>query len=128
MQIWGKHMVLNLIKCDSYAIRDKDTILEWGKTLIKNIDMKSYGKPIIERFALDNPESAGYTYLQMIETSNISAHFAEKSNNVFIDIFSCKDYDNHIVIDTCKYFFNFIDCKYIILNRMIDGRIIQDET
>jgi S-adenosylmethionine decarboxylase len=31
--------------------------------------------------------------VQLIETSLVSAHFAEDSNAVYLDIFSCKWYD-----------------------------------
>ncbi|HRJ13039.1 MAG TPA: polyamine aminopropyltransferase, partial [Alphaproteobacteria bacterium] len=51
---------------------------------------------ILEHFATHKKETAGYTFLQMIETSNIAAHFAENLGEVYIDIFSCRDFDADI--------------------------------
>jgi hypothetical protein len=65
--------------------------------------MKPYGKPFIEKFG-DEPHLKGYTLIQPIHTSSITAHFAEQSGDAYIDIFSCKWFDEaivHAVIDDC---------------------------
>lgn len=36
---------------------------------------------------------AGYSMIQLIETSLISAHFADRTNAAYLDIFSGKPYD-----------------------------------
>ena len=42
---------------------------------------------------------AGYSMVQLISTSLISGHFANDTNNAYLDIFSCKGYDPAIVED-----------------------------
>jgi len=42
---------------------------------------------------------------QLIETSLISAHFANQSNTTYLDVFSCKAYDPKTVADFSKKFF-----------------------
>ena len=73
---------------------------------MKTIDMVAYGEPIIEHFATHSHEAAGYTLLQMIETSNIAAHFAENIGQVYIDVFSCKAFDAELALGVCKKYFN----------------------
>jgi len=34
----------------------------------------------------------GYTLVQLIETSDITCHFAEEDNSVYLDLFSCKPF------------------------------------
>jgi hypothetical protein len=45
----------------------------------------------------------------LIETSNICAHFVpddlEGGNAMYLDVFSCKEYDDQIVIDLVKKYF-----------------------
>jgi S-adenosylmethionine/arginine decarboxylase-like enzyme len=45
----------------------------------------------------------GYTLVQLIETSNITAHFVEETNDVYIDVFSCKPFNkkdvDRVVLD-----------------------------
>ena len=42
---------------------------------------------------------------QLIETSLISAHFANQSNTTYLDVFSCKAYDPKTVVEFAKSFF-----------------------
>ena len=72
---WGQHLVLDFNGCPKELLSDKKNILKWNKELVEAIDMVAYGGPIIEHFASHSLEAEGYTLLQMIETSNISAHF-----------------------------------------------------
>jgi S-adenosylmethionine/arginine decarboxylase-like enzyme len=52
--------------------------------------MVAYGQPMIHHFG--SGDKAGYTLVQLIETSNITAHFCEESGDAFIDVFSCKPF------------------------------------
>ena len=103
---WGQHLVLDFNGCPKELLADKENILNWSKELVKAIDMVAYGEPIIEHFATHSHEAAGYTLLQMIETSNIAAHFAENIGQVYIDVFSCKAFDAELALGVCKKYFN----------------------
>ena len=103
--MWGQHLILDLSGCNIAKISDGPNILEWVKKLVPAIDMVSYGEPILEHFATQKDETAGYSLIQLIETSNIAAHFAEKLGQVYIDVFSCKEFDEQVAIDICKEFF-----------------------
>jgi S-adenosylmethionine decarboxylase len=48
---------------------------------------------------------AGFSMTQLIETSLISAHFANQSNTTYLDVFSCKAYDPKTVVEFSKGFF-----------------------
>ena len=50
-------------------------------------------------------DKKGYPLLQLIETSNITAHFSEDTNAAYIDIFSCKEFDVERVAEFTKEFF-----------------------
>ena len=102
---WGQHLVLDFNGCPKELLADKENILNWNKELVHSIDMVAYGDPVIEHFATHSREAAGYTLLQMIETSNIAAHFAENIGQVYIDVFSCKAFDVEIALGICKNYF-----------------------
>lgn len=106
--MWGYHLALDIAKCNPIAIRSKPIIYQFSKKLVKDIDMVAYGDPHIVMFGTGNKK--GYTLLQLIETSNISAHFCEEDNGFFLDVFSCKPYDKDIVVDVVKKYF---EPKYI---------------
>ena len=102
---WGQHLVLDFNGCPKELLEDKENILNWNKELVHAIDMVAYGDPVIEHFATHSHEAAGYTLLQMIETSNIAAHFAENIGQVYIDVFSCKAFDVEAALGICKKYF-----------------------
>lgn len=116
-QPWGQHLVLDFNGCPQSLLSCKENILKWTKELVKAIDMVAYGEPIIEHFATHSHEAAGYTMLQMIETSAIAAHFAENIGQVYIDIFSCKPYDNNVALEVCKSYFQPTEVKQTTLVR-----------
>ena len=103
---WGQHLALDFNGCPKELLANKENIMNWSKELVKTIDMVAYGEPIIEHFATHSHEAAGYTLLQMIETSNIAAHFAENIGQVYIDVFSCKAFDAELALGVCKKYFN----------------------
>lgn len=100
---WGYHLIVNAGGCNPESIRSKENITAFSKALVKRIDMVAYGAPRVVRFGSGNKQ--GYTLVQLIETSNIMAHFCEETNDVYLDIFSCKPfrpYDAMQIID--EYF------------------------
>lgn len=116
---WGQHLVLDLNGCPTELLASKDNIAKWSKELVEAIDMVAYGDPVIEHFATHSHEAAGYTLLQMIETSNIAAHFAENIGQVYIDVFSCKEFDVQVAIDVCKKYFEPQQINKANMNRGI---------
>ena len=108
---WGQHLVLDFNGCPKELLADRENILNWISELVHAIDMVAYGEPVIEHFATHSHEAAGYTLLQMIETSNIAAHFAENIGQVYIDVFSCKAFDVEVALGICKKYFNPIQAN-----------------
>ena len=92
---WGKHLILNARNCYPHAIRSAAVIERFCKDLVMEIDMKAYGEPQIVHFGTG--EAKGYTLVQLIETSNITAHFSESSNTMYLDVFSCKSFQEESV-------------------------------
>lgn len=99
---WGYHLIVDAAQCDSKSISSKKVIETFIKKLVPAIDMISYGAPRIVRFGEGN--KLGYTLVQLIQTSCISAHFCEENNSVYLDIFSCKSFDPKValrIFDEC---------------------------
>ena len=55
--------------------------------------------------------------MQLIETSNIAAHFVESNNTMYLDVFSCKPYDNDIVIASVEQYFDAQKVKQHFITR-----------
>ncbi len=100
---WGFSLSMDLKSCDPATIRSREKIQDYVIQLCKVIDMKRFGDVQIEHFGSGNKE--GFTMVQLIETSNIVAHFANDIEAAFIDIFSCKDFEFQTVIEFTMNFF-----------------------
>ena len=112
---WGLSSSIDLHNCDTVLIRDEEKIKEFVVKLCELIDMKRFGECMVVNFGEDE-EGAGFSMTQLIETSLISGHFANKTNRVFLDVFSCKFYSPEIVAEFAKEFFN---AKEYILNSIL---------
>lgn len=100
---WGYHMIVDAYNAPIELISSAPNIEVFAKTLVNRIDMKAYGEPQIIHFGDGDKE--GYTLVQLIETSNITAHFSEDTGNFYLDVFSCREYDREEVIKTVNQFF-----------------------
>ena len=101
---WGQEMQADLRHCNPETIRDRDKIELFVIQLCDLIKMKRYGECHIVNFGED-PRVAGYSVFQMIETSNISAHLANETNTVYLNVFSCKAFDTKLVEEYASKFF-----------------------
>ena len=105
LNYFGQHFLLDCGECDYESITDKEKILEFCDFLIKEIDMIPVGDPQIE-YCLEGDLNEGYSLLQLIVTSNITAHFVTKSKTAYIDIFSCKEFSTETVKNVVKSYFD----------------------
>lgn len=101
---WGYHMVCDAADCDRAAVTNPEHIRNFAKDLVKAIDMVAYGEPQVIHFGEDN--KAGYTLCQLIETSNIMAHFCDDTGDCYLDIFSCKEYEMKVAEALFRKYFN----------------------
>jgi len=94
--VWGVASAIDIYNCSPEKIRDADYIRRFVKELCDLIEMKRFGETQVIHFGEDE-RVAGFSMVQLIETSLISAHFANLTNTVYLDVFSCKPYDAEIV-------------------------------
>jgi S-adenosylmethionine/arginine decarboxylase-like enzyme len=104
LRTWGKHLILDAAGCSPKRIGSSIVIKNFTNELVRRIDMKAYGEPQIVMFGTGNKK--GYTLIQLIETSNIAGHFVEENNSMYLDVFSCKNFDPDVVKQAVNEFFD----------------------
>ncbi len=107
--LWGISSSFDIYNCTPETIRSADKIKQFVIELCDLIDMKRFGETIVVHFGEDE-KVAGYSMMQLIETSLISAHFANKTNAIYLDVFSCKAYDVKAVEAFAVQFFGGSHC------------------
>ena len=109
--VWGWELQLDCGVCNPINIRDPLLIKAFARDLVKAIDMVAFGEPIVVHFGEE--DKMGYTLVQLIETSNITAHFSEDTSSAFINVFSCKPFDKEVVKEVVK---NYFESEVILMN------------
>lgn len=108
-QVWGVASSIDIYNCNPATIRSAEKIKEFVKKLCDLIEMKRFGETMVVHFG-EEERVAGYSMVQLIETSLISAHFANMNNTVYLDVFSCKKYELKAIEDFAMAFFEGESC------------------
>ncbi len=106
---WGLDGSFDIYDCNPETIRDADEIKRFVRELCELIEMKRFGECVVVNFG-ENERVAGFSMTQLIETSLISAHFANATNTTYLDVFSCKPYNPKIVKEFAMEFFGGSRC------------------
>ena len=108
-KVWGIASSFDIYNCNPEAIRDAGKIKQFVIELCDLIEMRRFGETVVVNFGEDE-RVAGFSMTQLIETSLISAHFANQSNATYLDVFSCKPYDPEVVRDFATKYFGGSHC------------------
>jgi S-adenosylmethionine decarboxylase len=101
---WGVLTSIDIYESDPAIIRNAKSIEQFVYELCDLIKMKRYGECNVVHFGEDK-KVEGFSMTQLIETSLISGHFANASNAVYLDVFSCKFYEPREVAEFATFFF-----------------------
>ncbi|MGH3727270.1 MAG: S-adenosylmethionine decarboxylase family protein [Micromonosporaceae bacterium] len=102
---FGVELVLDLYGCDPGTIRSRESLTDYVRRMCQLLRMNPYGEPWAERFGLNEAKTAGYTVVQLIETSSITGHFSEERNAAYLNIFSCREFDVADAVTFSREFF-----------------------
>jgi len=117
LEYWGYHLIMDCKNGDLEKVKSPKHIKDFVKELVQEINMIAFGEPKLHHFATHNKDAAGYSLVQLIETSSITGHFVDKNGDCYIDIFSCKDFDVEVAKKVVNKFFSPKKIKITYLNR-----------
>jgi len=123
MKKYGKELILDIHNCDESTF-NRRSLKKYFKELCTIIDMEpcklcwwdDYGLPLNEQQTL--PHTKGTSAIQFILTSNITVHTLELLKNVYINIFSCKEFDEKLAENFTKEWFKGQVVKSTIIERI----------
>lgn len=120
---YGKEMILDIHECDPQTFT-RDSIKGYFEKVCDLIDMErcelywwdDYGIPIDEQET--EPHLKGTSAVQFIITSNITIHTLDLMKNVYLNIFSCKDFDHVVVKQFSEEWFKGKSVNEYIIDRV----------
>ncbi len=119
---YGKELILDLYMCNPDTFT-RLCIERWLVELCDSIGMVREdlhfwdydGYP--EEYKAAPDHLAGTSVVQFIKTSTVVCHTLDRVGEVFINVFSCKDFNAVIVADFTKRFFGAKEMDHTVLER-----------
>jgi S-adenosylmethionine/arginine decarboxylase-like enzyme len=102
VRYYGKHLLLSAASCGK-GLLDIATVRHFITDLVEQIDMRAYGPCIVERFG--SGAEIGLSGVQLIETSAITLHTNDASRDLYLDVFSCKTFDEDAALNVVRRYF-----------------------
>lgn len=122
MENYGQELVLDLHGCLE-ATLTRNSITSYFAALCKLIDMKPEAchfwddEDSLPEEQQTNPKTCGISAVQFILTSSIVIHTLTKLRKVFVNIFSCKDFDHEKAKEFTEDWFSAQECYSTLVER-----------
>lgn len=92
-EFFGPHLMLDLAQCNQQALENLDLVFDVLNQLPAKMGMTKITQPYVFKYHGVVPEDWGITGVVIIAESHISIHTFPEKRYVFIDMFSCKNFD-----------------------------------
>lgn len=103
MSAYGKELILDLHDCKNLDV-DTQAFCEELAELV-DMQIEDFYAWESEPDAPKDPKTFGKSAVQFILTSNITIHILPLLGKVFINLFSCNDFDPDIATKFCETYF-----------------------
>ena len=114
---FGLHLTLDLENCDGKKLVDNKFIYNLLNSLPKQISMQNIILPYVVEWKDKFANTPGLSVFVIIAESHISVHTFPEQNYVFFDIFSCRNFKTHSIIDYLKKQFGSDNAEIHIIKR-----------
>ena len=125
LDISGVNLMLNhlnhkhvIFKCDmDQPPQTELQVYRWIEAIVENIEMKIFLGPYVKRCETEGNE--GLTGICVIETSHLAMHVWDGCPQPYaqIDLYSCKDFNYGVVVDSLKVLYGAKNFEILELDR-----------
>ena len=92
---YGQQLLLDARGC-SIELTGLSSVTGFMARIPTRIGMRAYGQPIVERFG--DGDEVGFSGVQLLYNSAVVLHTNEKFLDLYLDVFSCRNFDVHAAI------------------------------
>ncbi|MBU0630765.1 MAG: adenosylmethionine decarboxylase [Candidatus Margulisbacteria bacterium] len=90
---FGSHLIVDCYGCSKEKLEDVLFVHDMLDTFPEKIGMTKISEPHVFRSTAGGEEMTGVSGVVLVAESHISVHTFPETGHVFIDIFSCKDFN-----------------------------------
>ncbi len=121
---YGFELIMDLHGCDVSTF-NRESLDGYFEKLCDAIEMRredlhfwDYDGVPEEEIPYDQPHLVGTSAVQFIQTSNIVIHTLDLLGAVYVNIFSCKEYDKEIAEKLTREWFGAKECRTNSIERI----------
>jgi S-adenosylmethionine/arginine decarboxylase-like enzyme len=108
------HLVIDLYECPAFRLKDEASIRTYIDIIVAECGLTARGAPLIDKFP---GEDSGITAAQVLSESLLSLHSYPAEGVIYIDIFSCSNFNHLKAICTSRKFFTARRTKWQLVDR-----------
>ena len=112
---------MDVANCCPLQLADPDSIVAYIDAICAALNLKQRGHPVIDKFpSLEVPDdgSGGITAFQCLSSSALTLHSYPETGQLYVDIFSCREFDTPTAIHYTKAFFRSNAVMWSLPKRM----------
>ena len=114
---YGLELVIDMKGCNLDDL-SKEKLTRFMVELCDRIKMVRHGEPIFWEDYSGIPHLHGISAIQLIETSNIVCHPLPMLKAVYLNIFSCKEFDPEDALKFCMEYWGATSENHTIITRV----------
>lgn len=122
------HMIMDGPCSNRAVMRDRVLLAQWLKDTATKADMMPHGEPFIDGFAWPgSDDQEALSGVQFLKESSIVIHTWPECRHAFVDVFSCRDFDEKGMEEHIKKSLGMAPAKVLVLDRGVNpatGRIV----
>jgi len=114
---YGLELIIDLKGCDLENLT-KESLQKFFVELCDQIKMVRHGDPLFWEDWSVTPHLNGISAIQFIQTSNVVCHALPLLNAVYLNIFSCKEFDTDVVLKFSKKYWGATSATHSVVTRV----------
>jgi S-adenosylmethionine decarboxylase len=117
------HVIVDGFGGDPEQLADENVVRAILDLYPQEMGMTKIAPPAVVRYKGTKPEDWGVSGYVMIAESHIALHTFPERSLIWVDIFSCKDFDAAPVIDDLRHRFSLREVSVNILPRGLEAPV-----
>ncbi len=114
---YGLELIADLKGCNLSGLT-KEKLQQFLVELCDRIKMVRHGDPLFWEDWSATPHLNGISAIQFIETSNVVCHALPLLNAVYLNLFSCKEFDTDEALRFCKEYWGATSDTHSVVARV----------
>lgn len=102
----GNNVIFDCSGCDSKALADEAKVRDFLNYTVEFLGMKKLCEPVVVKHEPAKKQERGITGFVIIAESHVSIHTYPEKSLMFVDIFSCKEFDTEKAASVLEKFFS----------------------